>query len=158
MTSITGKILKQFVGFSNKLTELYEEKFGFECDVYFPTNAENPGTDGNFDDVNIFSTHGTVTYSATPDLVGVRFYIPHLFKKQIMNSPESSFENFNISEESLRPFIETSFSKELPYASKIKVYVEDTELYFITEKVLAVPGADGHMLIRQTLIPLAGER
>ena len=70
---------------------------------------------------------------------------------------ESSFEDFNMSNDIERPFIETSYSRELPYQSKLVVYVEDTTMYFMVEKTTGVPGADGYMLIRQYLSALAGE-
>jgi hypothetical protein len=153
--NLISSIYKKFTNVSNKLIENYESKFGLLCDLYFPENSSNPGDDGNYDEVNLFASHGIVSYSSTPDVEGALFYIPKLLKKEAMNSPESDFETFFEDDE--RPFLETSKKRELPIHTKVVVYLSQSKMIFTVEKKTVVQGADGHMLLRQYLNPYTGE-
>jgi len=156
--SLYGKIGRKYVDISNNITSVYERVYGHECDLYFPINAPNPGTDGNYDNVNIFATHGVVEYNSTPDVTNEKFYIVNLFKNESMNSPEDVFDNFYSDEvEYAQPFIETSYDRELPTMTKVKVMLEETVIYFMVERKGAVDQANGKPLIRQYLIPMTGE-
>lgn len=152
-----GKLLKRYVALSNRLTNSYETKFAYTCEVYDPIFGDNPNNDGNYDGVTIFSTHQPVTYADTPDAIR-KYYIPRLFKKESMLTAEDNFDNFYTDgEEGNRPFLETSYSKELAIQTKVVVYLENTKANFVVDKKTVIEGADGKMLIRQYLIPLTGE-
>jgi hypothetical protein len=155
MSSIIGTTYKRYVEVSNRVTSSYETGFGFSVDVYFPVNLPNPQSDGNYDDVNIFATHGAIWHTLVPD-VSTTYYIPHLFKKDSMKSTEDSFDNF-YDEADEQPYIETSHSKEIPIMSKVIVNIEETTVGFLVEKKTVKNGANGHMLLRMYLIPLVGE-
>ncbi len=150
--SIIGRVNKSFVNISNKVTSDYEKKFGLPCDIYVPIINPNPNALGNYDNVNVFSTHGPVKYADVPDYK-TKFYIPHLLKKESMLSPENEFDSFYLEGEK-RPFIETSISKEVDIQSKIVVHIEDSIFQFVVEKKLVVNGASGHLILRMYLNPL----
>jgi hypothetical protein len=153
-----GKLLKRYVALSNRLTNSYETKFAYACDVHFPIFGSNPNNDGNYDGTTLFSAHQPVTYADLPDITKVKYYIPRLFKKESMLTAEDNFDNFYTDgEEGNRPFLETTYAKELPIQSKVVIYLEDTKANFVVDKKTAVEGADGKMLLRQYLIPLTGE-
>lgn len=153
---ILGKINKKYVEVSNRVTRKYEDVYYFLCDLYFPINQPNPSEKGTYNAVNIFEPHQQAEYNDMPDVSKVQFVIPHLLRKQSMNSPEDEFDSFYLEEDSdERPFIETSKENELPILTKVVVYVEQSKMYFFVDKKLVVNGADGHMLLRQYLSPLA---
>lgn len=149
-------INQKYVNISNKITEYYERKFGLKCDLYFPKNSSNPNVFGNFDNINLFSTHGTVEYSDEPDVLSKKFYIPKLLKRESMNSPEDEFDSLYLDGEE-RPFIETSKSNELPIQTKVVVHIGSSTMNFVVERKQVVNGASGHQLLRQYLTPLTGE-
>jgi hypothetical protein len=154
--TLIGKINKQYVGISNKMSDAYSDKFGWLCDLYFPINEPNPDENGNYDFVNIFTPHQSSLFCTDPSVSQVKFVIPHLLKKESMNSAEDEFDAFYLEEDNdNRPFIETSKTKELPIATKVVVFLESSKMYFFVDKKTVVNGADGHMLMRQYLAPLA---
>lgn len=153
MPPIIGRILKKFVDRSNRVTLAYEKKFSFFCDLYMPRFGANPNEDGNYDQTNIFTTHQPATYPSTPDVLNAKFYFVGLFKKESMNSSELEWDSFYLDDDSDRPFIETSKSRELPIQTKVKIYIEQSTLTMMVERKQVVQGASGHMLIRQYLIP-----
>ena len=72
-----------------------------------------------------------------------------------MNSSEAEFDSFYLENEMDRPFIETSKKRELPIATKVVVYQGRSISKFFVDKKLVVTGADGMMLLRMYLSPLA---
>lgn len=154
--STLSRIAKKYVGISNDLTSAYENSdvYNFLCDLYFPKNAPNPNSDGVYTDVNIFGANQSPEYADTPDVKKAPFVIPHLLKRTNMNSPEDEFDAIYEESDDSRPFIETSKSRELPYQTKVVVYIEKTKMFFSVDNKTVVNGADGHMLLRQYLSPL----
>jgi hypothetical protein len=151
---IIGKIGRIFVSISNKLTPAYEKKFGLWCDIYFPIQGANANADGNYDETNIFSSHGTVTYASTPNS-RQKYYIPHLFRKESMSSSEAEWNNLYLEEDTdQRAFIECPRSKELPIQTKVIVYIEDSTVGYTVEKKTVIQGPSGHFLMRMYLNPL----
>ena len=73
-----------------------------------------------------------------------------------MNSAELEFDSFYAEEDAIdRPFIETSKRRELPIGTKIVVYQGQSISKFMVDKKLVVTGANGFMLLRMYLDPLA---
>jgi len=153
--TLIGKINSNYVGISNRITEAYTESHGLFCDIYFPVHAKNPSTNNTYNDVDIFEPHQNTEYSDDPSVCQTKFYIPFLLKKESMNSSEAEFDSFYLAEENQRPFLETSKARELPIGTKVVVYLEYSKMYFWVDKILVVNGANGHMILRQYLAPLA---
>jgi hypothetical protein len=154
MADIVNSINKRYVYISNRVTSAYEEKFSVPCDLYFPIfEPYNEVT--KYNNMKIFAPHQSPTYSDTPDVEKALFYIPHLIKKEAMNSSETEFDSFFPETEPDRPFIETSKKRELPLQTKVVVYQGQSISKFFIDKKLVVTGADGMMLLRMYLSPLA---
>lgn len=153
MADIVNSINKRFVRISNRVTKAYEGQFSLPCDIYYPIFP--PYTDKTkYRDMKIFTPHQSPTYAKKPDLQ-TKFYIPFLIPKQAMNSSEAEFDSFFTEDIIDRPFIETSKKRELPIASKIVVHQGQSIIKFFVDKKLVVTGADGMMLLRMYLSPLA---
>lgn len=153
MKDIVNAINKRYVKISNRVTSAYENVFALPCEVYFPIYP--PYTDRTkYRDMKIFSPHQSPTYKKTPDLK-TKFYIPLLIPKEAMNSSETEFDSFFTEDTIDRPFIETSKKRELPISSKIVVHQGQSISKFFIDKKLVVTGADGMMLLRMYLSPLA---
>ena len=106
--------------------------------------------------MEIFTPHQSPTYRSAPDIAKKLFYIPFLIKKEAMNSAEAEFDAFYTASDSVdRPFIETTKKQELPICSKVVVYQGDSISKFMIDKKLVVTGANGMMLLRMYLDPLA---
>lgn len=156
--TLLGSINRNYVHISNRVTEAYEEKYGFYCDLYFPKHKKNPKQNGEYTDVNLFEPHEMPDYDSEPNVKDVKFYIPYLLKKENMNSPELEFDNMYMTETDDRPFIETSKKNELPIQTKVVVHIDDTVMRFFVDLKTVVNGAGGHMLLRMYLAPvLEGE-
>ncbi len=154
--SIIGNIGKKYRLISDKVTDKLEEVHGVPCNVFYPINVPNPNANGNYDNINLFATHGVVPYSDTPDF-NRNYYIPYLLKKEIMPSPEDVFDTFyNEDTEFVQPYIETSYSEELPRMTKIEATVGDSKLYLMVERKGSVVQS-GVLLLRMYLIPMTGE-
>lgn len=153
--TLIGSINRKYVTISNRLTEAYTESHGLFCDLYFPVHVKNPSANNTYNEVDIFEPHQNATYNDEPSVCQVKFYIPFLIKKEAMNSSEAEFDSFYLAEENQRPFIETSKARELPIGTKVVVYLECSQMYFWVDKKLVVNGANGHMVLRQYLAPLA---
>ena len=151
---VVNNINKRYVNISERLTKAYEKKFGLPCDLYFPIRPlYNEYT--KYRDVKIFSPHQSYEYNELPD-AQTHFYIPHLIKKQAMNSSELEFDSFYTEEDAIdRPFIETYKKRELPIGTKVVVYQGESRMKFMVDKKLVVTGANGFMLLRMYLDPLA---
>lgn len=153
MADVVNSVNRKYVLISNRMTKAYERVFSLPCDVYFPIfpkyNSKNL-----YRDMKIFTPHQSATYRERPD-VKTRFYIPYLIKKDAMNSSETEFDAFYTEDEIDRPFIETSKKRELPIATKVVVYQGESISKFMVDKKLVVTGADGIMLLRMYLDPLA---
>ena len=154
MANVVNSINKRYVRVSNNLTGKYEREFGLPCDLYFPIHNSYKKTT-KYRDVKVFGPHQAPTYPKYPNYEKVLFYIPHLIKKQAMNSSEAEFDAFYTAEEMDRPFIETSKKRELPLLTKVVVFQGASEQKFFVDKKLVVTGADGFMLLRMYLSPLA---
>ena len=152
--SVVNSINKKYVFISNRVTDAYTEKFGLPCDLYFPIFNTYKSTT-KYRDMKIFAPHQSATYKETPDYEDVLFYIPYLIKKDAMNSPETEFDSFYTEDEIDRPFIETSKKRELPIQTKVVVKQGQSISKFFVDKKLVVTGADGFMLLRMYLSPLA---
>ena len=151
---VVNTINKKYVGISNRMTKAYTPVFGLPCDLYFPI-WDKYDEDIMYKNMEIFTPHQSPTYRDTPD-VSTRFYIPQLIKKQAMNSAEAEFDAFYTEDESLdRPFIETSKSRELLIGTKVVVHQGESISKFMVDKKLVVTGANGMMLLRMYLDPLA---
>ena len=153
MADIVNAINKRFVRISNRITKAYESQFSLPCDVYypiFPTYSEKV----KYRDMKIFTPHQSPTYDKKPDF-STKFYIPFLIPKSAMNSSEAEFDSFFTEDTIDRPFIETSKKRELPIATKIVVHQGQSIIKFFVDKKLVVTGADGMMLLRMYLSPLA---
>lgn len=153
MKDIVNAINKRYVKISNRVTKSYEEVFALPCEVYFPIFP--PYTDTTkYRDMKIFTPHQSATYAKEPNL-RTKFYIPFLIPKQAMNSSEAEFDSFFTEDTVDRPFIETSKKRELPIGSKVVVHQGASISKFFIDKKLVVTGADGMMLLRMFLSPLA---
>jgi hypothetical protein len=153
MTDIVNAINKRYVRISNRITKAYEAQFSLPCEVYFPI-FPTYSSQVKYKDMKIFTPHQSPTYAKEPDLV-TKFYIPFLIPKQAMNSSEAEFDSFFTEDTIDRPFIETSKKRELPIASKVVVHQGQSISKFFVDKKLVVTGADGMMLLRMYLSPLA---
>lgn len=151
---LVNVINKKYVEISNRMTKAYEKVFSFPCDLYFPI-YEPYNNITKYRDMKIFSPHQAPTYSKEPDVCGALFYIPNLIKKEAMNSSETEFDSFYTEEEAERPYIETSKKRELPISTKVVVHQGQSVIKFFVDKKLVVTGADGMMLLRMYLAPLA---
>lgn len=151
---VVNSINKRYVNVSERLTKAYESRFGLKCELYFPIRPfYNEYT--KYRDMKIFTPHQSYEYNEQPDAT-TRFYIPHLIKKQAMNSSELEFDSFYTEEDAIdRPFIETSKKRELPIGTKVVVYQGESRMKFMVDKKLVVTGANGFMLLRMYLDPLA---
>jgi len=150
---VVNTVNRKYVYISNRLTPQYERTFGLPCDVYFPVYP--PHTDlTKYRDMKIFAPHQSPSYSDNPD-VSTYFYIPFLVKKDAMNSSEAEFDAFYTEDEIDRPFIETTKKRELPISTKVVVHQGQSISKFFVDKKLVVTGADGMMLLRMYLSPLA---
>ena len=154
-STMIGKFLKRYVVLSNRLVKAYKRKFGFICDVYFPINNSGANQYGTFEDVDIFNRRQSSEYKSEPnaDIIGVKFIIVNMFKKESMNSSEMEFDAFYMTDDDTRPYIECSKGEELPVMTKLVVYVEDSIFRFYVDKQTVVNGADGHLMMRQYLAP-----
>lgn len=153
MPDVVNSINKKYVKISNRVTRAYESQFSLPCDIYFPIFP--PYTDRTkYRDMKVFTPHQSPTYAKEPD-VRTRFYIPYLIPANAMNSSESEFDSFFTEDVVDRPFIETSKKRELPIATKVVVHQGKSISKFAVDKKLVVTGADGMMLLRMYLIPLA---
>lgn len=154
MADVVNSINKRYVWVSERLTNSYEKNFGLPCDLYFPIRPlYNEYT--KYRDMKIFTPHQSYEYNKLPDS-HTKFYIPHLIKKQAMNSSELEFDSFYTEADAIdRPFIETSKKRELPIGTKVVVYQGESRMKFMVDKKLVVTGADGFMLLRMYLDPLA---
>ena len=150
---VVNAINKRYVGISNRVTPAYTRTFGLKCDIYFPIWDKYSMAD-KYRNMEIFTPHQSPSYKDTPD-VTTRFYIPFLIKKDAMNSAESEFDSFYTEDELDRPFIETSKKRELPIGTKVVVYQGESISKFMVDKKLVVTGANGFMLLRMYLDPLA---
>ena len=151
---IVNAINKKYVAISNRVTPKYEEVMGLPCDIYLPVFNKYSSKD-LYRDMKIFSPHQSATYNNEPDYTDQYFYIPYLIKKDAMNSPENEFDSFYTEDEIDRPFIETSKKRELPIQTKVVVKQGSSIIKFFIDKKLVVTGADGFMLLRMYLSPLA---
>ena len=150
---VVNEINKRYVRISNRITNAYTKTFGLKCDIYFPIfDPYNETT--KYRDMKIFTPHQSPTYSKEPDVV-TYFYIPFLIPAMSMNSSESEFDSFFTAETQERPFIETTKKRELPIATKVVVHQGQSISKFFVDKKLVVTGADGMMLLRMYLAPLA---
>ena len=153
MSDVVNSINKKYVYISNRVTGAYEKEFSLPCDIYFPIFDPYNET-VKYRDMKIFTPHQSPSYSKTPDLT-TRFYIPFLIPKDAMNSSEAEFDSFFTEEIIDRPFIETTKKRELPIATKVVVHQGKSISKFFVDKKLVVTGADGMMLLRMYLSPLA---
>ena len=153
MKDVVNAINKRYTCISNRVTRAYEEAFALPCEVYYPIFPLYTDLT-KYRDMKIFTPHQSPTYAKTPDL-RTKFYIPMLIPKQSMNSPETEFDSFFTEDTIDRPFIETSKKRELPIASKIVVHQGLSIVKFFIDKKLVVTGANGMMLLRMYLSPLA---
>lgn len=154
MLDIVNKINKKYVAISNKVTRKYEKVFSLPCDIYLPifnkyTNEEK------YENMKIFSPHQSCTYKEVADYKDVPFYIPYLIKGSSMNSSEVEYDSFFPEDEIDRPFIETSKKRELPTQTKVVVKQGSSIIKFFVDRKRVVTGADGFMLLRMYLSPLA---
>ena len=151
---VVNEINKKYVKISNRVTHAYEKVFGLPCDLYFPIfDPYNEKT--KYRDMKIFTPHQSPTYSKEPDVRNAIFYIPFLIPKEAMNSSEVDYDSFFTELTPDRPFIETSKKRELPIATKVVVHQGKSISKFFVDKKLVVTGADGMMLLRMYLSPLA---
>lgn len=151
---VINTINKKYVEIANRVTDAYEKVFSLPCDLYFPIYEPYNETT-KYRDMKIFAPHQSPTYSKTPDVSNTYFYIPHLIKKEAMNSSETEFDGYYTEGETERPFIETSKKRELPISTKVVVHQGESEIKFFVDKKLVVTGADGMMLLRMYLSPLS---
>lgn len=154
MKDVINFINKKYVKISNRVTSAYEDKLGLPCDLYFPIFPAHSSEKG-YRNMKIFSPHQSPTYSGTPDVEKTYFYIPFLIKKDAMNSSEAEFDSFYNQDSPERPFIETTKKRELPIATKVVVHQGESIIKFFVDKKLVITGADGMMLLRMYLSPLA---
>lgn len=153
MKDLVNAVNKCYTRISNALVPAYESVFALPCDIYYPIFP--PYTDRvKYRDMKIFTPHQSPTYSKTPDLK-TKFYIPFLIPKEAMNSSETEFDSFFTEDTIDRPFIETTKKRELPIATKVVVHQGKSISKFFVDKKLVVTGANGMMLLRMYLSPLA---
>ena len=152
--NVVNSVNKRYVTISNRVTDAYTRKYGIPCDLYFPIFDKYKDT-SKYRDMKIFAPHQSATYKDIPDYENVLFYIPYLIKKDAMNSPEDEFDSFYTEDEVDRPFIETTKKRELPIQTKVVVKQGQSISKFFVDKKLVVTGADGFMLLRMYLSPLA---
>lgn len=152
---LIGRINSEYVDISNRMTSAYERKMYFLCDLYFPETEVSPDVYGTYHETNIFGPHQMPDYPEKPSIENAKFYIPHLLRRENVNSPEDQFDAFYADESGNRPYIETSKRRELPLMTKVVVKIEKSKMYLFVDRKIAVNGANGHMLIRQYLSPLA---
>lgn len=154
MADVVNSINKRYVKISTRLVKAYEKTFGLTCYLYFPIRPYyNEYT--KYRDMKIFAPHQSYEYNREPDFK-TKFYIPYLIKKEAMNSSELEFDSFYTETEAIdRPFIETSKKRELPIGTKVVVFQGQSIQKFVVDKKLVVTGADGFMLLRMYLDPLA---
>lgn len=151
---VVNSVNKRYTKLSEKLIYSYEKVFGLPCDLYFPIHDEyNEYTE--YRDMKIFGPHQSYTYPKLPDVRHTHFYIPYLIPKDAMNSSELEFSSFYNEDNVERPFIETSKKRELPIGTKVVVFQGESMLKFFVDKKLVVTGANGFMLLRMYLDPLA---
>lgn len=153
--TLISRLNKKYVEISNRVSNAYTDKMGLLCDIYLPKNKLNPDANETYNEVNIFEPHQVAEYNDEPSYTDIKFYIPHLLKKEAMNSSEAEFDAFYLADEAQRPFIECSKSNELPIQTKVVVKLENSKMYFFVDKKTVINGADGHMLLRQYLSPLS---
>ena len=154
MRDLVNVINKRYTLISNSLTSAYETVFSLPCDLYFPI-YESYNEITKYRDMKIFAPHQSPTYSEKPDVENAWFYIPHLIKKEAMNSSETEFDGYFTEGESERPYIETSKKRELPISTRVVVHQGESIIKFFVDKKLVVTGADGIMLLRMYLSPLS---
>lgn len=154
MADVVNSVNSRYVTISNRVTTAYERVFGLECDLYFPV-FDKYNKYVKYRDMKIFDPHQSFTYKKKPDVRKTKFYIPYLIKKDAMNSSELEFDSFYTADEIDRPFIETSKKRELYVGTKVVVYQGNSISKFFIDKKLVVTGADGFMLLRMYLAPLA---
>ena len=154
MRDLVNVINKRYTLISNSLTSAYETVFSLPCDLYFPI-YEPYNEITKYRDMKIFAPHQSPAYSDKPDVENAWFYIPHLIKKEAMNSSETEFDGYFTEGESERPYIETSKKRELPISTKVVVHQGESIIKFFVDKKLVVTGADGIMLLRMYLSPLS---
>lgn len=168
--TLLGDINRKYVYNSNNVTTAYERKYGLYCDLYFPVHNVNPQqagmgynadyqnsyatNSGQYNMTNIFEPHETPAYRETPDVARAKFYIPHLLKKENVNSPDLEFDAIFLGDYEKRPFIETTKRRELPMGTKVVVYLDYSKMYLWVDKKTVVNGANGQMLLRMYLSPL----
>jgi hypothetical protein len=151
---VVNSVNKRYTKLSERLIFSYEKAFGLPCDLYFPIHDEyNEYT--MYRDMKIFGPHQSFTYKELPDVRHTHFYIPYLIPKDAMNSSELEFSSFYNEDNVERPFIETSKKRELPIGTKVVVFQGESMLKFFIDKKLVVTGANGFMLLRMYLDPLA---
>ena len=51
--TLLGAINQNYVYVSNNMTEIYTQRYGFYCDLYFPRHKENPDSKGEYIRENI---------------------------------------------------------------------------------------------------------
>lgn len=154
---LIGEINRHYVYVSNNVTSSYEKTYGLYCDLYFPRHINRPDKNGEYQNADIFEPHEQPSYPTCPDVTGALFYIPHLLKKENMNTPDLEFDSIFLGDYEKRPFIETSKKRELPIMTKVVVYIGDSKMYFFVDNKVVVNGANGHMLLRMYLSPLVEE-
>lgn len=157
MARLVGRVNKNYVYVSNRVTSSYENTYGLRCDLYFPVNHNYDET-YKYQKVNLFTPHELPEYHEDPDVKGVLFYIPLLYKKEFMNSPEDEFDSFYLEDEPRRPFIETSKKRELPICTKVVVHLEETVMKFWVDKKTVKAGANGFFILRMGLSPLSEDK
>ena len=154
MADVVNSVNSRYVKISNRVTTAYEKVFGLTCDLYFPV-YDKYNKYVKYRDMKIFDPHQSFTYRKKPDVRKTKFYIPYLIKKDAMNSSELEFDSFYTETEIDRPFIETTKKRELYIGTKVVVYQGNSISKFFIDKKLVVTGADGFMLLRMYLAPLA---
>lgn len=154
ISDVVNEVNKRYVRISNRYTHRMEKVYGLPCDLYFPV-YEPYSTTTKYRDMKIFAPHQSPTYKSEPDVKGAYFYIPFLIPKNSMNSSEADFDSFFPEDVIDRPFIETSKKRELPISTKVVVHQGKSTSKFFVDKKLVVTGADGMMLLRMYLSPLA---
>lgn len=152
--NVVNVVNGKYVHISNRVTDAYTKKFGIPCDLYFPVFNKYSETT-KYRDMKIFAPHQSASYNKEPDYTNVLYYIPYLIKKDAMNSSETEFDSFYTEDEIDRPFIETSKRRELPIQTKVVVKQGLSISKFFVDKKLVVTGANGFMLLRMYLSPLA---
>lgn len=154
MADVVNSVNKRYVFISNRMTAALTRKYGLSCDLYFPV-YDKFNTFTLYKDMKIFAPHQSYTYRDEPDITNTLFYIPYLIKKDAMNSSEYEFDSFYTEDEIDRPFIETEKKRELPIGTKVVVHQGKSTSKFFVDKKLVVTGANGFMLLRMYLSPLA---